>query len=141
MISMKVDDFPNFGFGFRVISKDDFQQGGWFPKLRFQTWTLNVRSLNKIIVRLSFYLEAELQADLPIHLGHQVRSPCLLPFVLSRTKHIDRPEGQKNQAVGGWKYLYQVMKETIPNLIRCHPLSLILHIISHWPMGIMARPT
>jgi hypothetical protein len=22
------DDFPNFGFGFKVISKDDFQEGG-----------------------------------------------------------------------------------------------------------------
>jgi hypothetical protein len=28
MISKKVDDFPNFGFHFRVISKDDFQQDG-----------------------------------------------------------------------------------------------------------------
>jgi hypothetical protein len=28
MISKKVDDFPNLGFGFRVISKDDFQEGG-----------------------------------------------------------------------------------------------------------------
>jgi hypothetical protein len=28
MISRKADDFPNFGFGFRVISKDDFQDGG-----------------------------------------------------------------------------------------------------------------
>jgi hypothetical protein len=28
MISKKVDDFPNFGFRFRVISKDDFQEGG-----------------------------------------------------------------------------------------------------------------
>jgi hypothetical protein len=28
MISNKVDDFPNYGFGFRVILKDDFQEGG-----------------------------------------------------------------------------------------------------------------
>jgi hypothetical protein len=28
MIFKTVDDFPNFGFGFRVISKDDFQDGG-----------------------------------------------------------------------------------------------------------------
>jgi hypothetical protein len=28
MISKKMDDFPNFGFRFRVISKDDFQEGG-----------------------------------------------------------------------------------------------------------------
>jgi hypothetical protein len=28
MISNKVDDFPNFGFGFRLISKDDFHKGG-----------------------------------------------------------------------------------------------------------------
>jgi len=28
MISKRADDFPNFGFSFRVISKDDFEEGG-----------------------------------------------------------------------------------------------------------------
>jgi len=117
MISKKVDDFPDFGLGFRVISKDDFQEGGWFPKLNVSDLE-NVRSLNKMIVRLSFYLEAELQADLHIHLGHQVRSPSLLPSVLSRTK-IYWPTGgtKKKQAVGGWKYLYRGDEGTIPNLL------------------------